>query len=83
MRASITVLAAAVLAAACGTPEQVAYNTDPVAAMAAEYGPACEQSGYARDSTQWRNCIVQTSTRDDLNRQGLFYDRYMQWYLIR
>jgi len=71
------------LLAACGTAEQVAYNNDPVLAMAAEYGPACERSGYARNSTQWRGCIAQTSTRDDLERHALFYDRYMQWYRLR
>jgi hypothetical protein len=69
--------------AACGTPEQVAYNADPVLAMSEEYGPPCEKSGYAKGSNDWRNCIVQTSRRDDLTRQSLFNDRYMQWYWTR
>jgi len=74
---------ATVLLAACGTAEQAAYKADPIAAMAPEYGPACERGGLARNSPQWRTCIEQSSTRDDLERHALFYDRYMQWYRLR
>ena len=78
-----TTLAAAACLAACGTPEQLAYNADPVLAMSEEYGLPCEKSGYAKGSNDWRNCIVQTSRRDDLTRQALYHDRYMQWYWTR
>lgn len=83
MRIPFTMLAVAASLAACGTPEQVAYNADPVLAMSEEYGPSCEKSGHARGSEAWRGCIVQTSRRDDLTRQSLFHDRYMQWYWTR
>jgi len=79
----LTLLAAAALLAACGTPEQAAYNADPIMAMSEEYGPPCEKSGYAKGSAAWRSCIEQTSRRDDLVRHSLHLDRYMQWYWIR
>ncbi|HEY0844314.1 MAG TPA: hypothetical protein VGE12_03050 [Noviherbaspirillum sp.] len=84
MRASIVLSAAAVLLAACGTAqERAAYREDPVMALAAEYGQPCEKLGLARGTEEWRNCIVRSSTRDDLARYGLFYDRYMAWYWLR
>lgn len=83
MRTSIT-LAALGLLAACGTPqERAAFREDPVNALAQEYGPACERAGYGRASREWRSCVLQSSTRDDLSRYALFYDRYMAWYLLR
>ncbi|HJV86214.1 MAG TPA: hypothetical protein VJ698_12140 [Noviherbaspirillum sp.] len=84
MRTSMMLCAVTVLLVACGTPEErAAYREDPVKAMSAEYGPACARQGLSQGSEQWRSCIVQASTRDDLARQGLFYDRYMQWYWLR
>jgi len=69
---------------ACGTPqERAAYREDPVLAMAPEYGPLCEKAGLARGSDAWRSCIARSSARNDLAQQGLFYDRYMQWYWLR
>jgi len=83
MRTPLMMLAAVACLAACGTPEQVAYNADPVLAMSEEYGPPCEKKGYAKGSDDWRSCIAQTSRRDNLIRQSLFQDRYMQWYWTR
>lgn len=84
MRRSIVISAAAALLAACGTPqERASFREDPVTALAPEYGPACEKAGHAKGSTQWRSCIAQSSVRDDLSHYGLFYDRYMAWYLLR
>lgn len=80
MRTPLSMLAASACLAACGTPEQIAYQQDPVMAMSEEYGPPCEKAGYAKGTEQWRSCIVQTSRRDDLAKQALHYDRYMQWY---
>jgi hypothetical protein len=80
MRTPLAMLAASAFLTACGTPEQIAYQQDPVMAMSEEYGPPCEKTGYAKGTEQWRNCIVQTSRRDDLTKHALHYDRYMQWY---
>lgn len=84
MRTPIATCVLSALLAGCGTPqERAAYREDPVAAMAPEYGPLCENAGHVPNTTAWRNCIVQSSTRNDLMQQGLFYDRYMQWYRLR
>lgn len=84
MRTSILLCAVSALLVACGTPQdRAAYREDPVLAMANEYGPSCEQAGLARGSDAWRSCIIRSSTRNDLAQQGLFYDRYMQWYWLR
>ncbi len=84
MRTSIVLGIGAIALTACGTPqERAAYREDPVNAMAQEYGPACAKLGYAKDSDQWRHCVMRSSTRADLVQQGLFYDRYMQWYWLR
>ncbi len=84
MRTSIALCALSVAVAACGTAqERAAYRDDPVNAMAQEYGPPCEKAGYAQGSADWRTCIIRSSTRNDLAQQGLFYDRYMQWYWVR
>lgn len=72
------------LLAACGTPQERAfYQDDPVAAMAAEYGTSCDKLGYGKGSKQWRSCIIQSSTHDDLARYAQYHDRYMQWYWLR
>jgi hypothetical protein len=80
----ILALSATTLLAACGTPqERAAYREDPVSAMATVYGAGCEKAGYPQGSEQWRECIVRSTTEDDLARYAQFYDRYMQWYPLR
>lgn len=84
MRTSMALCVLSASLVACGTPqERAAYREDPVKAMAQEYGPLCEKAGLAPGSEAWRSCVVRSSTRDDLAQQGLFYDRYMQWYRMR
>jgi hypothetical protein len=84
MHASIAFCIPVILLAACGTAqERAAYREDPAQAMAQQYGPGCEQLGHVRDSPQWRNCILRSSSRQDLAQYANFYDRYMQWYWIR
>ena len=69
MRKFFMVCAGALLLAGCSTPEQRA------AAMQAEmdrmmqvYGPACSKLGYPASSDQWRNCVLQLSAKDDIQR---------------
>lgn len=84
MRASTVLSLATVLLAACGsTPEMTAYREDPIMALSTQYGPGCEKLGYGKGTEQWRHCIAGSSRHDDLARYGLFYDRYMSWYLLR
>ena len=39
--------------------------------MIAVYGPACTQLGYAMNTDPWRNCILQSATRDGAYRGGV------------
>jgi hypothetical protein len=71
MRQCILVAASALLLAACSTPqERAAKMQAQMDRIIAEYGPACSRLGYQVNSDQWRNCILQLSTKDDLARYG-------------
>jgi hypothetical protein len=80
MRAMIIVVAS-VLLTACATPEQrAAYHASEVDSLVQEYGAACDKLGFNRNSDQWRNCILQLSTKDDLARySGGFYGGRGRW----
>jgi hypothetical protein len=56
---------------ACATPqERAAQKQAEAEQMMAVYGPACSRLGYAPGSDPWRNCVVNLSTKDDLQRYG-------------
>lgn len=49
----------------CTTPQEKAMKQQAeMDRMIAQYGPACTQLGYAMNSDPWRNCILQSATRD-------------------
>jgi hypothetical protein len=74
------VLCAGLAAAACSTPQETAAQKEAqVANMMAMYGPACSRLGYAVNSDPWRNCIVNLSTKDDLQRYGPSPGYYPGW----
>lgn len=60
---------AAPLLSGCATPEQRAAQAraDVEQAMAI-YGPACERLGYAAQSDAWRSCVLNLSTKYELQR---------------
>lgn len=65
----------AALAAGCTTPQQRAANMQAeIDQMMQIYGPACAKLGYTTNSDQWRACVLQLSTKEDLERYG--YPRY-------
>lgn len=71
MRKLIMAGLGALLLAGCTTPQQRA------AAMQAEmnemmviYGPACARLGYAANSDQWRDCVLQLSAKEEAQRLG-------------
>jgi hypothetical protein len=73
-------LGLALAATGCSTPqERAAQRQAQVASMMAEYGPACSRLGYAANSDPWRNCIVNLSTKDDLQRYGPYPGYYSGW----
>jgi hypothetical protein len=53
------------LLAGCMTPEERAARVQAdVEEMIKVYGPGCEKMGYAKDTDQWRQCILHLSARD-------------------
>ncbi len=59
------VLIALLALAGCATPEERAARAQAeMEEMIKVYGPACEKLGFAKDSEQWRQCILHLSARD-------------------
>jgi hypothetical protein len=64
-------LLALTLLAGCATPQDRAAQKQAEAdQMMAVYGPACSRLGYAAGSDPWRNCVVNLSTKDEIQRYG-------------
>jgi hypothetical protein len=67
MRSLIVPLAALVMLSACSTPQQRAMQKQAeMEQMMTVYGPACARLGYAANSDQWRSCILNLSTKDQM-----------------
>lgn len=59
------------LLAGCTTPEQKAASMQAeMSRMMQMYGPACSRLGYAANSDQWRDCVLQLSAKEDAQRYG-------------
>lgn len=59
----------ALLLAGCSTPEQRAARMQTeMNEMMVVYGPACARLGYAANSDQWRDCVLQLSAKEDAER---------------
>ena len=72
MRAFLLMTASAVCLLGCATPQEQAMKKQAeMDRMMAEYGPACVQLGFAANTDPWRNCVVQSATRDGTNRSGI------------
>lgn len=77
MRTFITMLIAAAALAGCTTPAQQAASMQAeMDRMLVVYGPACSKLGYTTNSDQWRNCVLQLSAKDDMDR----YATYPHYY---
>lgn len=75
-RISRFLLAAATAAAlaGCATPqERAAQMQAEVDRMMQVYGPGCTHLGFTAGSDQWRNCVLQLSTKDEIGRDGPSY----------
>jgi hypothetical protein len=71
MRQSIFIATCVLLLTACSTPqERAAKMQAEMDRIIVEYGPACIRLGYQANSDQWRNCVLQLSTKDDIERYG-------------
>lgn len=64
-------LAGLALLAGCATPQERAARMQAEMARLIEiYGPACVQLGYTVQTDPWRQCVLQLSTREEIERMG-------------
>ena len=67
---SIAIMLAGVLAGCTTTQERSARMQADMENMIVVYGPACAKLGFVTNSDAWRNCVLQLSVKDDMNRYG-------------
>ena len=80
MRQLFIAAASALLLAACSTPqERSAKMQAEMDRILVEYGPACTRLGFEANSDQWRNCVLQLSTKGDIERYGYPARVYGGW----
>jgi hypothetical protein len=71
------VLSATGLLAGCATPaEEAAYAQHEMDRRIAIYGPACERLGYTANTDPWRNCVMQLSYKNDMQRYSFTVSPY-------
>ena len=77
---TLPLLLAALLLPACTTPQQRAAQAQAeMEENIAVYGPACSRLGYPVNSNQWRGCILNLATRDDLQRYSSYPAFHSGW----
>jgi hypothetical protein len=64
MRTTIGLTLALLLGGCATQADRAAQQVREVDEMIAMYGPACERLGNARDSEQWRSCILSMDTKN-------------------
>jgi hypothetical protein len=80
MMRTLMLLPVALLLTACSTPQEHAARLQ--AEMEHDmmvYGPACSKLGYQVNSDQWRNCVLQLGTREEMQRY-YSYPSYAGYY---
>ncbi len=74
MRSVLLAIGAATVLAGCATPQEKAARLQAdMEQMMQVYGPACTRLGYAINTDQWRDCVLQLSAKDDYDRFGPSY----------
>lgn len=78
---SVVLLAGvALLLSACATPQDRAARMQAdMARLITVFGPACVQLGYPANTDPWRQCVLQLSTREELQRLGSAAPHYGRW----
>ncbi len=80
MRTLLLAAASALCLVGCSTPQERALKQQAdMENMMIEFGPACGRLGYATNSDQWRNCVIQLSTKDEISRYGSSTYLYGGW----
>lgn len=71
---AVGAIGVSVLLSGCATPQEKAARAQAeMEQMMQVYGPACAKLGYPADSDQWRNCVLQLSAKDEIQRYGPSY----------
>lgn len=71
MRTLFLLAASAACLLGCSTPQERALKQQAdMERIMLEFGPACARLGFVPHSDPWRNCIIQLSVRDDIDRYG-------------
>ena len=78
-------LACAALLGACASPsEQSASMQREMDRMMLVYGPACQKLGFSPHTDQWRSCVLQLSTKEEISRANfsasMAYSPYSMHY---
>lgn len=78
-RHGLLAAAAAAALAGCATPqERAARMQAEIDQMVVVYGPACSRLGYPANSDPWRDCVLQLSVKEEVERNG--YPSYYAGY---
>jgi hypothetical protein len=82
-------VACALLLGACASPsEQSAAMQREMDRMMLVYGPACQKLGFTAQSDQWRSCVLQLSTKEEISNASFnasyayyhpYSPRYRRW----
>lgn len=71
IRHGLLAATALVALAGCATPQEKAARMQAeVDQMMVVYGPACTRLGYPANSDTWRNCVLQLSVKEEVERAG-------------
>ena len=80
MRIVLLTAASAFCLLGCATPQDRALAQQAeVEKMMVEYGPACTQLGHVPNTDPWRNCVLQSATRDGNGRFGVSTSLFGGW----
>jgi hypothetical protein len=80
MRVFLLTAASALCLLGCASPQEQALKQQAeMEQMMAEYGPACTQLGFAMNSDQWRNCVLQSEERHGGTRGGVSTSLFGSW----
>lgn len=80
MRTLLLATASALCLLGCTTPQERALQQQAdMERMMIEFGPACVRLGFTSNSDQWRNCVIQLSTKDEISRYGNSAYLYGGW----
>ena len=83
MRTLILSFLSLLLLLGCASPQDRAQKQQAEMSLAVEqYGPACTQVGYVKDTDPWRQCVVQQANNNEAKKGGMsgMFSRWASWW---